>query len=193
MAQYLSPNRVALMVAEGLEEIEGLTVVDLLFRAGIPCDTVSIAADRTVTSSHKVTIVCDRSLADDDFSFADYGLVVLPGGIPGTPNLAACKPLTDELCRRMAAGEPVAAICAAPTILAELGLLEGRHATCYPDRQPTLVERGAIVDEGNVVIDGNLTTSRGMGTATDFALAIIAQAKGQDEANRLARAIVYRD
>lgn len=193
MAQYLSPNRVALMVAEGLEEIEGLTVVDLLFRAGIPCDTVSIAADRTVTSSHKVTIVCDRSLADDDFSFADYGLVVLPGGIPGTPNLAACKPLTDELCRRMAAGEPVAAICAAPTILAELGLLEGRHATCYPDRQPTLVERGAIVDEGNAVIDGNLTTSRGMGTATDFALAIIAQAKGQDEANRLARAIVYRD
>ncbi len=193
MAQYLSPNRVALMVAEGLEEIEGLTVVDLLFRAGIPCDTVSIAADRTVTSSHKVTIVCDRSLADDDFSFADYGLVVLPGGIPGTPNLAACKPLTDELCRRMAAGEPVAAICAAPTILAELGLLEGRHATCYPDRQPTLVERGAIVDEGNVVIDGNLTTSRGMGTAIDFALAIIAQAKGQDEADRLARAIVYRD
>ena len=193
MAQYLSPNRVALMVAEGLEEIEGLTVVDLLFRAGIPCDTVSIAADRTVTSSHKVTIVCDRSLADDDFSFADYGLVVLPGGIPGTPNLAACKPLTDELCRRMAAGEPVAAICAAPTILAELGLLEGRHATCYPDRQPTLVERGAIVDEGNVVIDGNLTTSRGMGTAIDFALAIIAQAKGQDEADRLARAIVYPD
>ena len=193
MAQYLSPNRVALMVAEGLEEIEGLTVVDLLFRAGIPCDTVSIAADRTVTSSHKVTIVCDRSLADNDFSFADYGLVVLPGGIPGTPNLAACKPLTDELCRRMAAGEPVAAICAAPTILAELGLLEGRHATCYPDRQPTLVERGAIVDEGNVVIDGNLTTSRGMGTAIDFALAIIAQAKGQDEADRLARAIVYRD
>ena len=193
MAQYLSPNRVALMVAEGLEEIEGLTVVDLLFRAGIPCDTVSIAADRTVTSSHKVTIVCDRSLADDDFSFADYGLVVLPGGIPGTPNLAACKPLTDELCRRMAAGEPVAAICAAPTILAELGLLEGRHATCYPDRQPTLVECGAIVDEGNVVIDGNLTTSRGMGTAIDFALAIIAQAKGQDEADRLARAIVYRD
>lgn len=193
MAQYLSPNRVALMVAEGLEEIEGLTVVDLLFRAGIPCDTVSIAADRTVTSSHKITIMCDRSLADDDFSFADYGLVVLPGGIPGTPNLAACKPLTDELCRRMAAGEPVAAICAAPTILAELGLLEGRHATCYPDRQPTLVERGAIVDEGNVVIDGNLTTSRGMGTAIDFALAIIAQAKGQDEADRLARAIVYRD
>lgn len=193
MAHYLSPNRVALMVAEGLEEIEGLTVVDLLFRAGIPCDTVSIAADRTVTSSHKVTIVCDRSLADNDFSFADYGLVVLPGGIPGTPNLAACKPLTDELCRRMAAGEPVAAICAAPTILAELGLLEGRHATCYPDRQPTLVERGAIVDEGNVVIDGNLTTSRGMGTAIDFALAIIAQAKGQDEADRLARAIVYRD
>ena len=103
MCCKLAPNRVALLVAEGLEEIEGLTVVDLLFRAGIPCDTISIVPERTVTSSHKVTIVCDRSLADEDFSFADYGLVVLPGGVPGTPNLAACKPLTDELCRRMAA------------------------------------------------------------------------------------------
>ena len=193
MSGCFSPDRVAVFVAEGLEEIEGLTVVDLLFRAGIPCDTVSITPNRTVTSSHKVTIVCDRSIADDDFSFADYGLVVLPGGIPGTPNLAACKPLTDELSRRMAANEPVAAICAAPTILAELGLLEDRHATCYPDRQPTLVKHGALVDVGNVVIDGNLTTSRGMGTAIDFALAIIAQAKGQEEADRLGRAIVYRD
>ena len=193
MCSKLAPNRVALLVAEGLEEIEGLTVVDLLFRAGIPCDTISIVPERTVTSSHKVTIVCDRSLADEDFSFADYGLVVLPGGVPGTPNLAACKPLTDELCRRMAADEPVAAICAAPTILAELGLLEGRHATCYPDRLPTLVEHGAIVEEGSVVVDGNLTTSRGMGTAIDFALSIIAQVKGQEEADRLSRAVVYSD
>ncbi len=184
-------DRVAVLVAEGLEEIEGLTVVDLLFRAGIPCDTVSIVPERTVTSSHKVTIVCDRSIADDDFDFADYRLVVLPGGIPGTPNLAACEPLAAELRRRVAEGLPVAAICAAPTILAELGLLEGRHATCYPDRQGVLADHGAIVDAGNVVVDKNLTTSRGMGTAIDFGLSLIAQIKGQDEADRISRAIVY--
>lgn len=193
MSNQPSEARVAVFIADGLEEIEGLTVVDLLYRAAIPCDTVSISHDRTVTSSHKVTIVCDRTIYDDDFSFADYRLIVLPGGVPGTPNLAACEPLIAELRRRMAEGQPVAAICAAPTILAELDLLKGRHATCYPDRQPTLIERGAIVDAGNVVIDGNLTTSRGMGTAIDFALSLIAQFKGQEEANRLSRAIVYTD
>ena len=193
MPMNLTPKRVAVLVAEGLEEIEGLTVVDLLYRAGIACDTVSISPKRTVTSSHQVTIVCNRSIADEDFSFADYGLLVLPGGIPGTPNLAACEALTQELLRRMAADEPVAAICAAPTILAELGLLEGRHATCYPDRQSILEEHGAILSPGSVVVDGNLTTSRGMGTAIDFGLSLIAQIKGQEEADRLARAIVYQD
>lgn len=185
--------RVAVLIAEGLEEIEGLTVVDLLFRAGIPCDTVSITPERSVTSSHKVTIVCDRSITDDDFDFATYGLIVLPGGVPGTPNLAACAPLADELRRRFAEGLPVAAICAAPTILADLGLLEGRHATCYPDRQGFLQEHGAIVDAGNVVVDGKLTTSRGMGTAIDFGLALIAQIKGAEEAERISKAIVYTD
>jgi 4-methyl-5(b-hydroxyethyl)-thiazole monophosphate biosynthesis len=193
MTMQNDADRVAVFVAEGLEEIEGLTVVDLLFRAGIPCDTVSITQGRTVTSSHKVTIVCDRSIADDDFDFSAYRLVVLPGGVPGTPNLAACEPLAAELRRRFDEGLPVAAICAAPTILAELGLLEGRHATCYPDRQGVLADHGAIVDEGNVVVDANLTTSRGMGTAIDFGLSLIAQIKGQDEADRISRAIVYTE
>ena len=193
MTMHNDADRVAVFVAEGLEEIEGLTVVDLLFRAGIPCDTVSITQERTVTSSHKVTIVCDCSIADDDFDFSAYRLVVRPGGVPGTPNLAACEPLAAELRRRFDEGLPVAAICAAPTILAELGLLEGRHATCYPDRQGVLADHGAIVDEGNVVVDANLTTSRGMGTAIDFGLSLIAQIKGQDEADRISRAIVYTE
>ena len=183
---------VAVFVANGLEEIEGLTVVDILFRAGIPCDTVSIVKDRTVTSSHGVTIVCDRSIEDEGFDFASYDTVVLPGGIPGTPNLAACKPLTDELARRMAAGLNVAAICAAPTILAELGLLEGRRATCYPSMQHTLAEHGATVCEGTVVADGNLVTSCGMGTAIDFSLELVSRILDRDEADRIAKGIVYR-
>ena len=183
--------RVAVMIAEGLEEIEGLTVVDLLFRAGIACDTVSIAPERTVTSSHGVTIVCDRTIFDEGFSFDDYTLVVLPGGMPGTTNLGACKPLEDELVRRVRDGLPVAAICAAPTVLARLGLLAGRKATCYPGQTPVLEEHGAVLTEGPVVVDGCITTSRGMGTAIDFGLELVAQIRGRAEADRIAQAIVY--
>lgn len=183
--------RVAVMIAEGLEEIEGLTVVDLLYRAGIPCDTISITAERAVTSSHKVTIVCDRSLADEGLALADYALVVLPGGMPGTKNLAACATLATELTRRVAEGLPVAAICAAPTVLAELGLLEGRRATCYPSMQHILTEHGASVEPGTVVVDDNITTSCGMGTAIDFGLELVAQIKGRDEADRISSSIVY--
>ena len=93
MFKQATDKRVAVFIAPGLEEIEGLTVVDLLFRAGIPCDTVAVTPDHTVTSSHEVTIVCKRSIADEGFSFDDYDMLVLPGGIPGTPNLRACEPL----------------------------------------------------------------------------------------------------
>lgn len=183
--------RVALFVAPGLEEIEGLTVVDILFRAGIACDTIAVAEERTITSSHKVTIVCDRCITDADFDFDAYDVLVLPGGIPGTPNLAASEAVTSELERRMANGLPVAAICAAPTVLANLGLLEGRKATCYPDMQHVLAEHGATVEPGRVVVDGNLTTSCGMGTAIDFGLELVAQLCSRDEADRISRGIVY--
>ena len=138
MFKQASDARVAVFVAPGLEEIEGLTVVDLLFRAGIPCDTVAITASRQVTSSHEVTIVCDRSIEDPDFSFDEYDLLVLPGGIPGTPNLRACEPLCAALRSFAEKGRPLAAICAAPSILAELGLLEGRRATSNPGFQHVL-------------------------------------------------------
>ena len=183
MCSKLAPNRVALLVAEGLEEIEGLTVVDLLFRAGIPCDTISIVPERTVTSSHKVTIVCDRSLADEDFSFADYGLIVLPGGVPGTPNLAACKPLTDELCRRMAADEPVAAICAAPSVLGRMGMLRGRKATCFPGFEKEL--EGAEYTGAHVETDGNVITAKGAGCALTFGHAIVSYAVSKEEADKV--------
>ena len=183
--------RVALFVAPGLEEIEGLTVVDILFRAGIACDTIAVAEERTITSSHKVTIVCDRCITDADFDFDAYDMLVLPGGIPGTPNLAACKPLTDAVVRFAKAGKEVAAICAAPTILAGLGLLEGKCATCFPSRTDELVEHGAILAPGSVVRDGNIMTSRGMGTAIDFSLAIVEHYQGREKADTLASAIVY--
>lgn len=193
MFKQASEKRVAVFVAPGLEEIEGLTVVDLLFRAGVPCDTVAITPDREVTSSHEVRIVCKRSLFDEGFSFADYDMLVLPGGIPGTPNLRACEPLCAELSARAAAGRPLAAICAAPSILAELGLLEGRRATSNPGFQHVLAERGAVLlaDEP-VVVDGNLITSQGAGTAMLFALEIVRHYLGDEAVGRVREGVVLR-
>ncbi len=193
MFKQASERRVAVFVAPGLEEIEGLTVVDLLFRAGIPCDTVAITPERTVTSSHEVTIACKRSLFDEGFSFDDYDMLVLPGGIPGTPNLRACGPLCEELAARAAAGRPLAAICAAPSILAELGLLEGRRATSNPGFQHVLAERGAVLlaDEP-VVVDDNLITSQGAGTAMLFALEIVRHYLGDEAVERVREGVVLR-
>lgn len=191
MFKQATDKRVAVFIAPGLEEIEGLTVVDLLFRAGIPCDTVAITPDHTVTSSHEVMIVCKRSIADEGFSFADYDMLVLPGGIPGTPNLRACGPLTAELAARVRAGRPVAAICAAPSILAELGLLEGRRATSNPGFQHVLAEQGAeLVADEPVVVDGNVITSQGAGTAMCFALEIVRHYLGDEAVDRVRAGVV---
>ena len=191
MFKQVTDSRVAVFVAPGLEEIEGLTVVDLLYRAGIPCDTVAITPEHEVTSSHEVTIVCKRSIADEGFSFADYDMLVLPGGIPGTPNLRACQPLCDEVSARAGAGRPVAAICAAPSIFAELGLLEGRRATSNPGFQHVLSERGAeLLPNEPVVVDGNLITSQGAGTAMPFALEIVRHYLGDEAVERVRAGVV---
>lgn len=191
MFKQMSDSRVAVFVAPGLEEIEGLTVVDLLFRAGVPCDTVAITSERQVTSSHEVTVVCDRSIADDGFSFDEYDMLVLPGGIPGTPNLRACEPLCEALTAFARSGRPVAAICAAPSILAELGLLEGRRATANPGFQHVLAEHGAeLLPDAPVVVDDNLITSQGAGTAMAFALEIVRHFLGDDAVARVREGVV---
>ena len=186
-------KRVAVFVAPGLEEIEGLTVVDLLFRAGIPCDTVAITPERQVSSSHEVTIVCDRSIADEGFSFDDYDMLVLPGGIPGTPNLRSCEPLCKALLDHAEKGLPLAAICAAPSILAELGLLAGCRATSNPGFQHVLDEHGAqLLSEEPVVVDGPFITSQGAGTAMLFALEIVRHYLGDDAVERVRAGVVLR-
>lgn len=191
MFKQASDKRVAVFVAPGLEEIEGLTVVDLLFRAGIPCDTVAVAESRDVVSSHEVHIVCDRCVMDEGFSFDDYDMLVLPGGMPGTLNLRDCEPLAEALKDHASRGLPVSAICAAPTVLAGLGILKGRRACCYPGMQDQLEAGGAEVTFDEVTVDGNVTTSRGLGTAIPFGLAIIERYLGKAEADRIAKAIVF--
>lgn len=191
MFRQATERRVAVFVAPGLEEIEGLTVVDVLYRAGVPCDTVSVTSGREVTSSHEVTIVCDRSIADEGFSFDDYDMLVLPGGIPGTPNLRTCEPLCSALVEFSRSGRALAAICAAPSVLAELGLLEGRRATANPGFQHVLAERGALlVPDEPVVADGGVITSQGAGTAMLFGLEIVRHFLGDEVVERVRDGVV---
>ena len=180
-------KNVYIFLADGFEDIEGLTVVDLMRRAGIRITTVSIKDTREVTTSHKITLLTDTTFAETDFSDAD--MLVLPGGMPGTKYLGAYKPLTDLLEDFYNNGGKIAAICAAPTVFAALGFLEGRRATAYPYCMEDL--KGAIRSEDSVVVDGNVTTSRGLGTAIDFSLSLIGQLLGEEKAAEIADSVVY--
>ncbi len=177
---------VYLFLADGCEEVEALTVVDILRRADIEIKTVSIMGRNNVISSHKIEIVADvmfETIEDD------AEMLILPGGIPGTPNLAAHEGL-DQLIRKSAEkGIYLAAICAAPTVYGEKGLLKGKKATCYPGMETGLM--GAEVSYNNVVVDGNFITSRGLGTAIDFGLKLVEILRDKKLADAIAQKIVY--
>ena len=166
-------SKAVVFFAEGTEECEALLVVDLLRRAKVDVTVASASGSREILSSHKIRITADALAEEVDYS--DVDLVVLPGGIPGTPNLAANKTVTDTCTAFAKSGKKVAAICAAPSVLASLGLLEGKNATAHAGFQ-----------------DGNITTSYGLGGAIPFALELVRQLAGQAEADRIRNAIAYR-
>lgn len=181
-------SKVCVFFAEGYEEIEALTVVDILRRAGIETETVSVTGNRTVVSSHQVPVVMDKLFADVDFASVD--MLVLPGGMPGTKNLEAYAPLMGQVDAFYENGKYVAAICAAPSILGHRGMLKGRTACSFPDFEGQL--EGARVTENSMELDGNVITSRGMGCAIDFGLKIVSVFNGQEAADALAKKIVYK-
>ena len=189
MSDISISNNVALFLADGCETIEALTVADILFRAGIPCTKVSVTDTPVVVSSHKVTMVADTTIGHLDFD--SFDMLVLPGGIPGTLNLKACSALTDQVVRFHKEGRMIAAICAAPSIFAELGILKGVHAACNPTVEDILTANGAILVRENAVKEGNIITSRAMGTAIPFALAIVEYYKGKEAADALGKNILY--
>lgn len=181
---------VYVFLAEGFEEIEALMPVDLLRRAGVAVKTVSVTDAREVTGARGIPVVADRMLNEIDFAKAD--MLVLPGGMPGTLNLAACDLLmsyVDEFVQSNSEEKRVAAICAAPAkILGLRGLAEGKKATCYPGLESEL--KGAEVVYDKVVTDGNITTSRGLGTAIDFACELIRIFVSQEKADEIRKSVV---
>ncbi|ANX00761.1 DJ-1/PfpI family protein [Thermoclostridium stercorarium] len=172
---------VYVMLAEGFEEIEALTVVDVLRRAGIDVSTVSITGSKTVTGSHNIPVTADILLPDADLENAD--MVVLPGGMPGTNNLYDSSELEKAIAHRVENGKWVAAICAAPIILGRRGHLKGLEAVCYPGFENELI--GAKIKNEKVVISSKIITSKGPGTALDFAFAIVSVLKDENTARKL--------
>lgn len=180
-------SKIGIFMADGCEEIEGLTVVDIVRRAGIDIATISISDKKEVAGAHGITFLADAKKDEVDFSTLDG--IVLPGGMPGTINLGADETV-DKVIREFAAGgKLVAAICAAPSVLGQAGLLNGKHATSYPGFEPKLT--GAVTSEDPVVQDGNVITSRGMGTAIAFALEIVSYFTDKKTADKLAESIIY--
>ena len=148
---------------------------------------VSISGAREVAGSHGIVVTADKIFAEMDF--ADMDLLVLPGGMPGTTNLAACEKLTEALKKADQEKRGIAAICAAPSVLGDLGFLKGKKAVCYPGFESRLT--GAEVLAVPVVTDGHITTSRGMGTAIAFALELTKRLKDEETAKQVGRSIIY--
>ncbi|HJA00891.1 DJ-1 family glyoxalase III [Candidatus Collinsella stercoripullorum] len=168
------PSAVVL-AADGFETIECLTVVDVLRRGGVRTLLVSVMSTRDVVSAQQVSVTCDCTL--DEIDMDDFDYLVLPGGMPGTTHLRADERVC-ELVRAFAATRHVAAICAAPSILGELGVLDGRRATCFPGFEKTF-PAGVFAGPKTVVVDGNIITASAMGQALPFALAVLGDIAGE--------------
>ena len=181
-------SKIGIFMADGCEEIEGLTVVDIARRANIAIETISITGKKEVTGSHNVTFFADTLAQEVNYDELDG--IVLPGGMPGTLNLGADATVNKVIKEFAAAGKLVAAICAAPSVLGAAGILEGRRATCYPGFEDKLL--GASVCKEEVVVDENIITSRGMGTAILFALSIVRYLENEQVAENLREGIIYR-
>ena len=178
---------IAVLLADGFEEIEALTPIDMLRRAGLEVVTVGITS-KIAVGSHGISVICDK--LPDDVDLDDVSTVILPGGMPGSLNLDA-SPFTDKILEAVdAKGGRIAAICAAPLVLGRRGLLRGKRATCYPGFENEL--SGAVATGESVVTDGNITTAKGMGVALEFSKELISLLVSKEKAEELSSAIMEK-
>ncbi len=182
-------SKVTVFIADGTEEVECLTIVDLLRRAGIDVRLVSIMESQTVVSSHKVTIVADGQFDTEDYSDSD--MLFIPGGMPGVTNMLAHEGLKDLIKRFNAEGKRLGAVCAGPSVLGQAGVLEGKKATCFPGWEDKLncgEYTGALVQT-----DGLVITGRGLGACIEEGLEIIRIFKGDEASSDIKRRIQHPD
>ena len=181
-------KKLLICMADGCEEVEALTTVDLVRRAGIQMDMVSITNNKEIVGAHGIEIKADAFLGD--VALGEYDGIVLPGGMPGTNYLKEDKRVIEAVKNFAKEGKLVAAICAAPTVLGFAGVLEKKDATCYPGMEDGLT--GANVKYDAVVRSENIITSRGVGTAIAFGLSIVSYFTDENTAKNLGKSIVYQ-
>jgi 4-methyl-5(b-hydroxyethyl)-thiazole monophosphate biosynthesis len=180
-------KRVVVPIAQGVEEIEAVTVIDILRRAGVDV-TVAGVTPNPITGRNNIKLVADCPLSE--VKSADYDMVVLPGGAEGTKRMlddAATRELVADMAQQQ---KLVGAICAAPAMLSSMGLLKGKAATSHPSVEKELNE--ATYRNDRVVIDGTLITSRGPGTAMEFAVVLVALLVGKDKANAITQSVLAK-
>jgi len=176
---------VYLFLADGFEEIEALTPVDMLRRAGIEVTTVSISETEKVNGAHGIAVVADEVI--DNVQPVNVDIVILPGGLPGADNLRCCPKVIEFIDTADKNGAFIAAICAAPRIIGEKGLLKNKKATCYPGFEEYLT--GADCTSEGCVRDGNIITAKGMGKSCEFALCLVEALKGKETADKIKNAV----
>ena len=182
-------KKVCIFLSEGFEEVEAITVIDLLRRAKIEVVIISISENVQITGRSGIKVLTDHTMRELDISNCDG--IILPGGMPGTENLYSDKKLCESIVKFNNEGKLIAAICAAPVIFGRLGLLNGRRACCYPGMESELT--GAVIEENSVASDGNIINSKGVGTAIDFSKALIEYLAGIEKAREVMESIVYKN
>lgn len=175
---------VYVFLAQGFEEIEALTPVDILRRGGVEVVTVGIGG-KEITGSHNIKVHAD--ISDEEFNVLGLEGVVLPGGMPGTRNLEKCHKVIKAVNYCFERGLAVGAICAAPSVLGHMGILKDKNATAFPGFEKDLFD--AKVSEEYVVVDGNIVTAKGMGVSTEFALELLSVLKGKEVSDKVRNSV----
>ncbi len=173
-------------LAEGFEEIEAITIIDVLRRAGLNVISVSVTGNQMVKGSHNIAIKADLLFEDTDY--ADGEMIILPGGMPGSKNLNEHEGLKRQIIDYQKSGKYLAAICAAPIVFGNIGILQGKRAVCYPGYETHLI--GADVQSNPYIVDGKIITGRGVGAALQFSLEIVRILKGEESAIHLRKAML---
>lgn len=176
---------IIILLADGFEEIEALTPLDLLRRANLDVRTVAVGS-KIAVGSHGIPVICDMS--KEEVRLEEVSMVILPGGMPGTLNLDACDFVGEAISTTLSRGGRVGAICAAPLILGRRGYLEGKRAVCYPGFESEL--SGYIQTDCDVVTDGNITTAKGMGVAGRFGFELLCHLIGKERATEICRGAI---
>lgn len=179
-------KKIAIHLADGFEEIEAVSIIDVLRRAGLEVITVSVTGQKVVMGSHRIPVVSDTLFEELDYETVD--MIILPGGMPGSKNLNNHEGLKKRILEFNNKGKMLGAICAAPLVFGQLGLLKNKNATCYPGFENYL--EGAGITGNPTEVAGNIVTGKGAGVAIRFALKIVELLKGQEAAHELGKKMI---